>query len=91
MDIKVKHGTLTPNTVATVTVGVDADYVEVVNRGEQDIYFRIDGTNPAVDGDDSEIVPAGTAFEIPRRGAGNASVKLVSTGAAAYTVRGVAR
>lgn len=91
MEIKVKHGTLTSNTVATVDLGVDADTVEVVNRGTQDIYFRIDGTNPTVAGDDCEIVTAGTALEVTRKAAGNATAKLISTGAAAYTVRGVAR
>jgi hypothetical protein len=44
-----------------------------------------------VDGNDVEIVTAGTALEIDRRAAGNVTVKLVSTGTPDYTVRGVAR
>jgi hypothetical protein len=91
MEIKVKHGTLTSNTVETVNLGHDADFVEVLNRGTFAVYFRFDGTDPTVDGDDSEIVPPGTALEIARKAAGNAVVKLVSPGVCNYTVRGVKR
>lgn len=91
MQIVVRHGTLTADTVETVALGADADTVEVVNRGEDEIFFRIDGTSPTVAGDDSEVVPAGTALEVDRRASGNATVKLVSSGAADFTVRGVAR
>jgi hypothetical protein len=91
MQTAVRHGALTAETVATVALPLDADIVEVVNRGNTDIYFTADGTAPTVDGNDVEIVTAGTALEVQRRAAGNATVKLVSTGTPAYTVRGVAR
>jgi hypothetical protein len=91
MQTAVRHGALTANTVATVALPIDADTVEVVNRGDADIFFTINGTVPTVDGNDVEIVTAGTALEIDRRAAGNVTVKLVSTGTPDYTVRGVAR
>jgi hypothetical protein len=91
MEIKVRHGATTSNTVATVNLGHDADTVEVVNRGAADLYFRFDGENPTVAGNDTEIVTPGTALEVARRASGNAVVKLVSASGVAYTVRGVKR
>lgn len=91
MQIVVRHETLTPNIAATVSLGVDADYVEVLNRGAFDLYFTIDGTTPTIGGNDVEIVPAGTALEVSRKAPGNATVKLVAPGSVAFTVRGVKR
>lgn len=91
MEYKVRHGSTTSNTVETVNLGHDADFVEVVNRGAVNLYFRFDGPNPSVDGDDSEIVTPGTALELFRKDSGFAVVKLVSASGADYTVRGVKR
>jgi hypothetical protein len=87
----IRHGVLESNTVDTVSVGVDADFIEVLNRGTDDIYFRFDGTDPEIDGNNSEIVPAGTALEVPRKASGNAVVKIISAGTPDYTVRGIVR
>jgi len=91
MQTAVRHGALTAATVATVALPLDADTIEVLNHGDVALYFRIDGTNPTVDGNDAEIVPAGTALEVNRKAAGNASVKIISSGTPAFSVRGVKR
>jgi len=91
MDYRVRHGETTAEVVSTVNLGHDADFVEVLNLGTDNLYFRFDGPDPAVDGNDSEIVPGGTTLELFRKQAGNAVVKLVSEGAVKFTVRGVQR
>jgi hypothetical protein len=87
----VRHGVVAPESVETVSVPVDADTIEVLNRGSEDIYFTIDKSTPTVNGNNCEIVTAGTALEVTRKAAGNAVVKLVATGECAYSVRGVSR
>jgi hypothetical protein len=91
MQIVVRHGSLTAETVETVNLPVDADTVEVLNRGTDDIYFTVTGTNPSVGGNDCEIVTAGSALEVNRKAAGHTTVKMVSESAVEYSVRGVKR
>ena len=91
MQIVVRHGSLTAETVETVNLPVDADTVEVLNRGNKALFFRLDDVNPTISGDDCEIVPAGTAFEVARKAPGHTTVKIVSESAGDYTVRGVTR
>lgn len=95
-----RHGTLTANTVATVTVDAPADVsardvrrlrsVEVLNRGTTDpIYFRTDGTNPTVGGDDTYVVPPSGGVEVPVRSVNTVEVRMISAGAVAYSVGGI--
>lgn len=89
---QIRHGTLVANVVTTVTLtaaGDTVDNVEVVNRtGTAEIYFRVDGTDPTVAGNDCEMLPAtvgGLEVGVPGSFAG--VVKLISTGGQAYSVR----
>lgn len=90
MAARAKHGTLSANTVATVALSAEWGGIEVKNRATAgDIYFRVDGTNPTVAGDECDVVTPGESLLVPT-GAGPDTVKLISsTEGAAYSVRGV--
>jgi len=89
----VRHGTLTANTVAAVTVP-DRSFaaIEVMNRdGAAEIYFLVnrsgETTDPTVGGDDCEVLPAATStLEIDAE-SGEVVIKLISTGTPKYSVR----
>jgi hypothetical protein len=85
----IKHPTLTASTVDTVTLGSDFNRVEVLNRGASDIYFTADKSTPTVGGDDCFIALAGGGLQVDVPTAGSTTVKLISSGAPAYTVTGV--
>ena len=91
MEYKVRHGETVGYVVETVNLGHDSDSVEVLNRGSFDLYFRLDGSDPVVDGNNSEIVPVGSALEVLRVASGNATVKLISEDDVKYSVRGIKR
>jgi hypothetical protein len=83
--------TTTPGTgasVATVDLGQDANEVRVVNRnGTAEIYFRVDGLDPIIGGDDTFVLPAQIgSLTVQTRGTSNVVVKLASTGAATFSV-----
>ncbi len=94
----VRHGTLTANTVATVTVTGNPSAVVIINRNAlADIYVSYDGTaapaNPTVGGNDFDVVPSAVGAgiviaDIDRRTDTNV-VKLISSSATSYTIRGV--
>lgn len=86
---RIKHGTLTADTVATVILGKDYDSVEVMARGDSDIFFRVDKVDPTVEGEDSEICSAGGFLVGSVPTTGNTEVRLISTDATSYTVSGV--
>lgn len=87
---RIKHGTLVAATVATVTLDRDYDIVEVLNRGDDEIFFRVDKTNPAVDGDDAYVVVSGQWVQVSVPGsAGSTNIRLISAGTPEYTVTGV--
>ncbi len=88
---RIKHGTLTATTVATVTITPDADEIEVVNvDGAAAIYFTADGSAPTVEGDDCEVVPATIGvLRISTPGDPPYTVKLISSGTPKYSVRAV--
>lgn len=88
----VRHGTLVAGQVASVVL--PARYVsdvEVLNLGASDrIYFivttaRTASSEPTVEGDDVEVLAPGSALEL-RISAGS-TVKLISNGTPAYSVR----
>jgi len=85
---KAKSGTLTANTVASVTVtGADPDGVELVNLtgGGSTIWYRTDGVDPTVGGDDCH--PLVGSRRIPgRAGADTAQVRMIATTALQYAV-----
>lgn len=86
---RIKHGTLTADTVATVELD-DNDYssVEILNvSGDSAIYIRIDGTAPTVAGDDCDVIPA-VVGGIVLDAADSISVKLISAGTPQYSVKG---
>lgn len=85
----IRHGTLTADTVASVDLGVDVGEVDVCNvDGAAAIYFRVDGTNPTVAGNDSYVIPAalGASARVPVTSDGNTVVKLISVGTPAYSI-----
>lgn len=85
-----QHQTLTANTVDTVTLNADFDEVEVLNRDTTSlIYFTADGSTPTVSGAGTYVVPAGGSLKVAVPTSGNSVVKLISAGAAAYSVTGV--
>lgn len=86
------HQTLTANTVDTVTVGPDYPSVEVKNRATTGagISFTVDGTTPAVLGNDTYIVLPGESLVVPSPATTGDVVKLISATADAYSVTGVA-
>jgi hypothetical protein len=84
------HQTLTGATVDTVNLPSDFQSVEVLNRDSTStIYFTVDGTTPTVAGDGTLVVLPGAALSQAVSGAGNTVVKLISSGAAAYSVTGL--
>lgn len=85
------HGTLTANTVTSVTLTSADGGVEVINRdGSAEIYFTI-GSEPAptVGGDDCFVVPALIGGYIAYIGAGSVTVQLISSGAPKFSVLSV--
>lgn len=85
-----RYGTLAAGVVTTVTLTQDWNTVEVINRsGTAEIFFRTDGTNPTVGGNDSEMLPAAVGSVVVDVESGAATVvKLISAGTPTYGVRG---
>lgn len=87
-----KHATLTAATVDTITMTGSVPRFEVKNRGTGDIYFRVDGVNPTVGGDDTYIVCSGEALQVPSGGGpDSAEVRLISAATIAYSVTEASR
>lgn len=95
----IHSGTLVAATVATVTLDQPYETITVFNRsGTAEIYFRLDGVNPTVAGDDCFIVPAAITQEseqgitsIAQSASGavtGSKVLLISSGTPTYTVEG---
>lgn len=86
---RIKHGTLSAATVATVDIDDNVSSVEVINvDGASPIYFRLDGQNPTVAGDDCEVVPAATGAALKVDAPATVEVRLISAGTPKYCVRG---
>ena len=81
-----RHGTLVADTVTTETLDGDYAHAAVFNRDTSaDIWVRLDKqADPAVEADDSYVVPAGMrrVFEVTTAGA--TEVRLLSTGTPKY-------
>lgn len=93
--VHVKHAILTPGVIDTVTLDADYVSVEIISRdGSAEIYATVDtGLVPTVGGDNCDVLPAviGT-LTLDASGYGSpTTVQLISTGAPAYSVKGLPR
>jgi hypothetical protein len=91
MPNRIVHGTLVAATVTTVTLDHDYNSVEVMNRSTtSDLYFRVDGTDPVVAGNDSYVVPSGEYLQVDIPGWAKASeIRMISAGTPAFSLTGV--
>ena len=82
---------LTANTVATFNLDADYDRVEVLNAdGADEVFFRTDKVNPAVNGAGSHYIPAAVgSLVVSAPGAGATQVRVVSAGTPKVSVRGL--
>lgn len=86
---RIKHGTLVADTVATVSLTGSHSAIEIMNvNGAAAIYFRTDGEDPEVAGDDCEVIPAAMGAAMAVDPGDTASVKMISAGTPMYCVRG---
>lgn len=89
--IAATHQTLVGSTVDHVGVTGLFQQVMVTNRtGTSEIYVRLDGTDPTVGGQESFVLPAAVCsrvFDVDPTHA--LIVRLISSGAMAYSVEGV--
>ena len=77
------HGiTLSAATICTIQFPDDVDEIEVLSHdGAAPIYFTVDGTNPAVEGRASRVIPASiSSAQVQPPTAGPTVVKLISAG-----------
>ena len=81
------HATLVATVVDTVTITSQSSELVIYNRSSlSDLYFRVDGTNPQIAGDDSHIVPINSNRRIGPPDPINIQVKLISVGTPPYSV-----
>lgn len=86
--MRVVHGTLTANTVASHTLDGYTAQVTILNRSQTgEIYFTVDGSTPTVGGNDS-FVCLGSRAVATVSAIAAPTVKLISTGALNYSVTG---
>lgn len=93
------HGTTTADVVADVTLDEDYEAIEVLNRGNgvggavADLFCLIDpgATDPTVAGQRTRVVPApaGSSLVLRSPAGATSQVKLIASGAVAYTVTGL--
>lgn len=89
---RIVYDSCVPDEVKVVHVGPNLSVVEVMIVGDVDgfpIYFRLDGIDPEVQGEDCEVVPpalgAALATDAPD---GIVEVRLISEGSPLFSVRG---
>lgn len=92
-----KHAILASAVADTVTLGVDAGDVEILNRGTDYIYATTDsfrGPNhdgvPVVAGNNCAVIAPGSALQITTKEANPVSVSLISATSVPYSVTAVA-
>lgn len=85
------HGTLTANSVTTVTVQWARTGVVVVNAAQTGvIWVRLDGEDPVPNAPDTYAVYGARDFPLARRGTPTSTaVKLLSDAARAYSVEAI--
>lgn len=85
---RIKHGTLVANEVTSVDVGQISDSIEVVVVADPAaIYFRVDGVDPVIGGDDTEVVTAGLGASLIVGSPKTIDIRLLSAGTPTYCVR----
>ena len=87
-----KHATLVANTADTVTLTSRPTSVELRNFDSTAvIFFRLDGTAPAVSGDDTDRLGPDETVQVDLpRDVEPPKVGLISSGTPAYSVRAIA-
>lgn len=83
---------LAAGVVDKVTFDSDVERVEVISDGVEDLYFRVDKADPAVDGRFAYRLPKGivSSREVDIPTSGKTEVRLISSGAPTYSVTKVA-
>jgi hypothetical protein len=85
-----RHGTLTANTAASVSVTGDRNEVGVTHKNNvtNPLYVRADGTTAVINANDTFVVQPGQTRWVPRaRELGSpTAVSLISAGAVQYEV-----
>jgi hypothetical protein len=83
--------TLTADTVATFTLDGDYDTVEVLNGdGAAEVFFRVDGGDPEVDGAGCYYLPAAIgSLAVEVTSGATTVVKAISSGTPKVAVRGI--
>lgn len=87
----IKHVTAN-STVTQVGMGRNFSQVEILNRGDVEVWVRVDpaGTPASVGGDDVEVVPAMSSLVVPSRSRANTVVSFVTDGdSAALSLKGI--
>ncbi len=86
---RIKHGTLVANQVTHVDLPANSGTVEImILANAAAIFFRCDGVDPAVDGDDCEVIPAGVGAALAVDLPDPFDIRLISEGTPKYTVKG---
>ena len=97
MATRIASGTTVANVVSTVTFSNWYGEVEIDNRSTFDVWATVDGTTPTIAGADclyigpNSFITVYNREPIPEPALGvtsNTTVKLISSGAAAYTISG---
>lgn len=97
MAVHITSGTTVANVVSTVTFANWYGGIEIDNRSTFDIWATVDGTTPTIAGDEclyigpNSFITVHNGELVPEPASGvtsNTTVKLISSGAAAYTVNG---
>jgi hypothetical protein len=83
-----RHGSAS-GSVATITLTDDASHITVICRSAtltDTIYFTIDGSTPAVAGDDTYVAVPNVPGIAPASGISGNTVKLISNATPGYSV-----
>lgn len=91
-----KHGTLTANTVTSITLtgirnsaSTNGGETAIIVRNRDtaaDLFVTFNANTPAVEGDDTLLIPAGQTLRWPATG-DTATVALICAAAAKYSVQ----
>lgn len=86
---RIKHGTLVADEVTPVVISPSSGTAEVtIVSDPAAIYFRCDGVDPVVGGDDCEVVPAGLGAALAVDLPSPFDIRLLSEGTPTYSVKG---
>lgn len=89
---KTTHGTLTANTVSSVSIVPGSEGIVVVNRDMTGtIWVRIDGSDPQVGGDGSYVVIGAREFpmSLTEVRKGSVNVRMVADAARKFSVEAI--